>query len=202
MPLADDQNHGPGTHAEALQSGVQRMGSATATSVIWVGHESPSLEFDAERPARGRDHCRAPNRREAPRSTGMPLPSVSQPLRRRIAGDRKPQQLLPSMAHKKKGKQPLEGQGWNHAQIDRRNGVRMGCAGMAARSAMAVHGARSCTSKLLTPRLRIRASAARRGSAERSHNGFSLLIRRMRSRSSCSILRPLADLGISSASRS
>ena len=30
------------------------------------------------------------------------------------------------MAHNKKGKQPLEGQGWNHAQIDRRNRVRMG----------------------------------------------------------------------------
>ena len=29
------------------------------------------------------------------------------------------------MAHNKKGKQPLEGQGWNHAQIDRRSRVRM-----------------------------------------------------------------------------
>jgi hypothetical protein len=29
------------------------------------------------------------------------------------------------MAHNKKGKQPLQGQGWNHAQIDRRNRVRM-----------------------------------------------------------------------------
>ena len=52
--------HDPGTHAEAFRSGVQRMGSATATSVIWVGHESPSLEFGAERPARRHDHCRAP----------------------------------------------------------------------------------------------------------------------------------------------
>src|SRR5438105_2010704 len=32
--------HDPGTHAEAFRSGVQRMDSATATSVIWVGHES------------------------------------------------------------------------------------------------------------------------------------------------------------------
>jgi hypothetical protein len=32
--------HDPGTHAEAFRSGVQRMGSGTATSVIWVGHES------------------------------------------------------------------------------------------------------------------------------------------------------------------
>ena len=51
------------------------MGSATATSVIWVGHESPLLEFGAERPARRHDHCRAPNRL-APCSPGMPLPSV------------------------------------------------------------------------------------------------------------------------------
>src|SRR5260370_42371611 len=47
-------------------------------------------------------------------------------LRRRVAGHRKPQQVPPSMADNKKGKQPLEGQGWNHAQIDRRNCVRMG----------------------------------------------------------------------------
>src|SRR6184192_3917884 len=67
--------HDPGTHAEAFRSGVQRIGSATATSVIWVGHESPSLEFGAGRPARRHDHCRAPNR-WAPYSTGMPLRSV------------------------------------------------------------------------------------------------------------------------------
>src|SRR4029434_9199226 len=68
-------HHDRGTRAEAFRSGVQRMGSATATSVIWVGHESPSLEFGAERPARRHDHCRAPNR-WAPYSTGMPLRSV------------------------------------------------------------------------------------------------------------------------------
>src|SRR5436309_1754056 len=67
--------HDPGTHAEAFRSAVQRMDSATVTSVIWVGHESPSLEFDAGRPARRHDHRRAPNR-WAPCSTGMPLPSV------------------------------------------------------------------------------------------------------------------------------
>src|SRR5262245_37774817 len=54
--------HDPGTNAEGFRSGVQRMGSATATLVIWVGHESPSLEIGAERPARTHDHCRAPNR--------------------------------------------------------------------------------------------------------------------------------------------
>src|SRR5262249_57085732 len=34
---------------------------------------------------------------------------LGQPLRRRVAGHRKPQQLPPSMAQNKKGKQPLEG---------------------------------------------------------------------------------------------
>jgi hypothetical protein len=48
-----------------------------------------------------------------------------QPLRRRMSRHLEPQQLPPAMAHNKKGKQPLEGQGWNHAQIDRRNRVRM-----------------------------------------------------------------------------
>jgi hypothetical protein len=33
--------------------------------------------------------------------------------------------LPPPLAQNKKGKQPLEGYGWNDAQIDRRNGVRM-----------------------------------------------------------------------------
>jgi len=32
------------------------MGSARATAVIWVGHESPSLEVGAGRPARRHDH--------------------------------------------------------------------------------------------------------------------------------------------------
>src|SRR6266446_10198185 len=51
--------HDPATHVEAFRSGVQRMGSATATSVIWVGHESPSPEFGAERSARRHDHRHA-----------------------------------------------------------------------------------------------------------------------------------------------
>src|SRR6266536_6293526 len=96
---------------------------------------------------------------------------LSQPFRRRIAGHRKPQQLPPSMADNKKGKQPLEAQGWNHAQIDRRNRVRMVAQECPPALRMAVHGARSCTSKLLTLRPRIRASAARRGSAERPTMG-------------------------------
>jgi hypothetical protein len=44
MPLADDQNMIQALTPKAFRSGVQRMGSATATSVIWVGHESPRLD--------------------------------------------------------------------------------------------------------------------------------------------------------------
>src|SRR6266481_1278413 len=109
--------HDPGTYAEAFRSGVQRMGSATATSVIWVGHESPSLEFGAERPARRHDHCRAPNR-WAPCSTGMPLPSVEPATPPTDCGS--PQTTAVAAVHgpQQESKQPLEGQGWNHAQID------------------------------------------------------------------------------------
>src|SRR6266481_9747439 len=38
---------------------------------------------------------------------------------------RKPQQLSPSMAQNKKGKQTLEGQRRNHAEINSRNGLRV-----------------------------------------------------------------------------
>jgi hypothetical protein len=68
--------HDPGTRAEASQSGVQRRGSARATSAIWVGRESPSLEFDAGKPARRRDHCPAPDR-SVLHPTGTPLRSVA-----------------------------------------------------------------------------------------------------------------------------
>jgi hypothetical protein len=39
--------HDRGTRAEAFRSGVQRMGSATATSAILAGRESPLPEVDA-----------------------------------------------------------------------------------------------------------------------------------------------------------
>ena len=62
-------------------------------------------------------------RRRVPRKCLHDL--LGQPLRRRMPGHRKPQQLPPPVAHNKKCKQPLEGQGRNHAEIDRRNSVRM-----------------------------------------------------------------------------
>jgi hypothetical protein len=157
--------HDPGTHAEAFRSDVQRMGSATATSVIWVGHESPSLEFGAGRPARRHDHCRAPNR-WAPCSTGMPLPSVEPATPPTDCGS--PQTTAAVAVHgPQQERQTAARRSGLEPRTDRSPQWRPhGCAGMSASSAMAVHSARSCTSKLWTLRLRIRASAARHGSAE------------------------------------
>jgi hypothetical protein len=50
---------------------------------------------------------------------------LRQPLRGRIAGYRKPQKLPPFLTQNKKGKEALEGQSWNHAEINRCNGIRM-----------------------------------------------------------------------------
>src|SRR6266480_4964669 len=124
MPLADDQNmiqaltpkrsdqpfsvwvlprrpRGYGSVTNAHRSNSTLEGLAIGT--IIVAHQI--------------DGCRVP------RECLYDL--LSQPFRRGIPGHRKPQQLPPPMAHNKKGKQPLEGQGWHHAQIDRRNRVHM-----------------------------------------------------------------------------
>jgi hypothetical protein len=162
------------------------MGSATATSVIWVGHGSPSLEFGAERPARRHDHCRAPNR-WAPCSTGMPLPSVEpatpptdcgSPQTRAVAAVHGPQQERQTAA-RRSGLEP---------RTDRSpRSHPHGCAGMSVSSAMAVHGAdhvlRNCRLRDFESELQQLAVDPRS-----AHNGFSLLIRRIRLRSSCSIL--------------
>jgi hypothetical protein len=42
-----------------------------------------------------------------------------------MPGHRKPEQLSTSVTHNDKRKQALERQGWNHAEIDRRDCVRM-----------------------------------------------------------------------------
>src|SRR5262245_22323014 len=89
-----------------------------------VGHESPSLEFALKGlPVGTIIVVHQIGWRRVPRECLCHL--LSQPLRRRTAGHRKPQQLPPSMAQNKKAKQPLEGQGWSYAQIDCRNGVHM-----------------------------------------------------------------------------
>jgi hypothetical protein len=42
-----------------------------------------------------------------------------------MPGHREPQQPSAAVTHDKERKQALEGQGWNHAWINRRDGVRM-----------------------------------------------------------------------------
>ena len=178
--------HDPGTHAEAFRSGVQRMGSATATSVIWVGHESPSLEFGAERPGRRHDHCRAPNR-WAPCSTGMPLPSVEpatpptdcgSPQTTAVAAVHGPQQERQTAA-RRSGLEPHTETAAVASAWLRRN-VRQLCDGGPRRPIMYFETVDSATSNPS-----FSSSPWIRGAP---HNGFSLLIRRMRLRSSCSIL--------------
>src|SRR4029453_7764981 len=62
-------------------------------------------------------------RRRVPRERLYDL--LRQPLSGRIPGYRKPQQLSPSMAQHKKGKQAFEGQRWNHAEINCCNRLRV-----------------------------------------------------------------------------
>ena len=127
---------------------------------------------------------------------------LGQPLRRRIPGHRKPQQLSPSMSQDDKSKQALKRQSWNNAEIDCRNHIRMVAQEGSPILGMAVLAVGSCTWRrliLASSNPSLSNSPWMRGAP---HNGFSLLIRRIRSRSSRSIFSAsLADLGISSANR-
>ena len=51
---------------------------------------------------------------------------LRQPLRGRMPGHGKPQQLSSSVADNDEGKQALEVHRWNHAQVDRSNRLRIG----------------------------------------------------------------------------
>ena len=62
-------------------------------------------------------------RRPVPRERLHDL--LRQPLRRRVPGHREPEQPSSTMTHDETHKQALECHGWNHTQIDRRDGVRM-----------------------------------------------------------------------------
>src|SRR2546430_2368118 len=50
---------------------------------------------------------------------------LRQPLRGRVPGHREPEQLSSTVAQHEKRKQALERQGWNHAEIDRRDSGRV-----------------------------------------------------------------------------
>jgi len=111
---------------------------------------------------------------------------LGQPLRRRMPGHRKLQQLPPSVAHNK-CKQALEGQGRNHAQINRSNRRRMVAQerppALGWRSSALDHVLRNRRLGDLEPKLQEFIMDAR-GSPQ----WFSAFIRRMRSRSSRLIL--------------
>ena len=62
-------------------------------------------------------------RRRAPRECLHDL--LRQPRRCRLPGHREPEQLSSTVAQHEKRKQALERQGWNHAEINRRDAVRM-----------------------------------------------------------------------------
>jgi len=111
---------------------------------------------------------------------------LRQPLRRGMLGHRKPEKLSSTMAHDQKGKQELKGQGRHQAKIDRpiasawlRRNVRHVCDGGPRCLIMYLETVDSATSK---PSLS--SSPWMRGAP---HNGFSLLICRIRSRNSRSI---------------
>src|ERR1700745_3483634 len=73
---------------------------------------------------------------------------LRQPLRRRIPGYRKPQQLSPSVANHKKSKQALERRGLGPHRDQSLRWLPRDCAGMSAKSATAALAAGSYIWKL------------------------------------------------------
>jgi hypothetical protein len=124
MPFHRRSGHDPDSRDGVSRSGAQHRGSARATSVRSGGRESPSPNSIRECLSIGAiivphqvGRCRAP--RECVHDL------LRQPLRGRVPGHREPEQLSSTMAQHEKCKQALERQGWNHAEIDRCNGVCM-----------------------------------------------------------------------------
>src|SRR5262249_30024746 len=108
---------------------------------------------------------------------------LRQPLRGRVPGHSKPEQLSSTVAQHQKCKQALEREGWNQAEIDRRDGVCMVvqnvchvCDGGPRGRIKYLETVDSAISNLSGS-----SSPWMRGAP---HNGFSLLIRWMSSRSS------------------
>ena len=119
MPLAEDKGMIQ-TVAPKRSVVVQRMHSPTAISVIWAGHGyHPPKPTSEVVPVSIIIVAHQIAWRRIPRKCLHDL--LGQPLRRRMPGHRKPQQLSPPVTQNKKGKQPLKGQGRNHAEINRSN---------------------------------------------------------------------------------
>src|SRR5262249_3287602 len=79
-----------------------------------------------------------------------------QPLGRRVAGHRKPQQLPTFVAKNKKCEELLKRDRRNHEQINRRNPPPYDCEGRSSKSAMADPAAVPCRRKPWTGRPRCR----------------------------------------------
>src|SRR6266511_2517519 len=117
MPLAEDQN--------MIQALASKRSDQTFS--IWILPRWSRWRWPVEK-----HHCPKPTReglpvcavivahqigrRRVPRERLYDL--LGQPLRGRIRSYRKPQQLSPSVTQNKKGKQTLEGQRRNHAEIN------------------------------------------------------------------------------------
>ena len=176
----------PGSHAEAFQSAVPHKGSATATGAILVGLGSPSPEPAVGRSGRKRHHCRAPDRSvlsptERPRQSVAPAtPPSDAGSPQTTKADADP---WPIMTKANRGSKCTVGT--KHRSIAaiasawlRRN-VRQLCEGGCRRRIIYLDTVDSASSK---PSLSN--SPWIRGAP---HNGFSRLIRRIRSRRSRSI---------------
>src|SRR6266436_8736365 len=124
MPLAEDQ--------DMIQALAPKRSDQTFS--VWILPRRPRWRWAVANPHRpkstreGLPVCaiiiaHQIGRRRVPRESLYDL--LGQPLGSRIPSYRKPQQLSPSMAQNKKGKQTLEGQRWNHAEINCHNGLRV-----------------------------------------------------------------------------
>lgn len=163
------------------------MGSAMATEAILVGPPNPAREDWTESSvivAHQIGRCRLP--REDLDNL------LRQPFCGRMSGHRKPKQLTPSVADNDEGKQALEVHSWHHAQVNRSD-----CLRMVAQECPPVLGGRTPSAghvfghrRLGKFKPRLEQFTMNAGSA---HNGFSWLIRRIRSRSSRSIRGRPAD---------
>jgi hypothetical protein len=116
--------HDPGTRAGAFRSGAQHMRSARAISVRSDGRVSHRPKSTHE----GLPVCAVIVAHQigrccAPRECLHDL--LRQPLRGRMPRHREPEQLSSTVAQHEKRKQALECQRWNHAKVDRRDGVCM-----------------------------------------------------------------------------
>ena len=166
------QRHDPGIRGAACRSSVRQCHSAMAIQEM-IGRSRMPIALDPG----GEDvsvgpvivtnqvgRCRCPGERlgDLPRK----------PLRRRMPGHLKPQQLPSTVANDQEGKQSDQrSPSGPHTDRSRRS-HRRDCAERSASSATAAFGRASCISRPSTEPPRSPASTARRGSGTRPTTGF------------------------------